>query len=89
MNYKTYSIGDAAKLSGASQKQIRNWEAKGHIPVVDRVVSGDRAYRRFSPDEVEVLRSIKGFLDEGFTLPASAKKAIAKHSASKGVTRYV
>ena len=70
-----YSIGDTAKISGASQKQIRNWEAKGHIPKADRIVYGDRAYRRFSLKQVELISKIKGFLDEGYTLPAAAEKA--------------
>ena len=28
----TFSIGDTAKMTGATQKQIRHWEAKGYIP---------------------------------------------------------
>jgi DNA-binding transcriptional MerR regulator len=74
-NKKTFSIGDTAKLTGATQKQIRNWEAKGYIPEADRVVSGDRGYRRFTPNQVELISSIKNYLDEGFTLSAAVKKA--------------
>ncbi|MFH1982955.1 MAG: MerR family transcriptional regulator [Pseudomonadota bacterium] len=85
---RTYSIGDTSKLSGASQKQIRNWEARGYIPEADRVVSGDRAYRRFSQEQVEIIRSIKNYLDEGFTLSAAAEKAGAIKSTGKGVKRY-
>ena len=32
MNYKTYSIGDAAKLSGASQKQNQELGSQGTHP---------------------------------------------------------
>ncbi len=71
---KTFSIGDTSKLSGASQKQIRNWEAKSYIPKAERVVCGDRAYRRFTNEQVEIIRNIKGYLDEGFTLQAAAEK---------------
>ena len=39
---KNYSIGDTAKMTGVTQKQIRNWEAKGYIPEATRVVSGER-----------------------------------------------
>ncbi len=70
-----YSIGDTAQMSGATQKQIRNWEAKGYIPTADRVVSGDRAYRRFSLKQLEMISRIKDFLDEGYTLSAAAEKA--------------
>jgi len=52
---KNYSIGDTAKMTGVTQKQIRNWEAKGYIPEATRVVSGERAYRRFSQDQIEII----------------------------------
>lgn len=78
MKQTTYSIGDASKLTGASQKQIRNWEARGYIPEAGRVVSGDRAYRRFSPEQIEIIRSIKGYQDEGFTLQAAVEKSKVK-----------
>jgi len=72
---KTFSIGDTARLTGATQKQIRNWEEKKYIPEAERVVSGVRAYRRFSMDEVETMRLIKEYIDAGFTLKAAAQKA--------------
>jgi DNA-binding transcriptional MerR regulator len=75
MKNPTYSIGDTSKMTGASQKQIRRWEAKGYIPEAERVVSGHRAYRRFTLEQIEMISSIKAFLDEGFTLSAAAKKA--------------
>ena len=72
---QTYSIGDTAKISRASKKQIRNWEDRGYIPKAERVVSGNRAYRRFSLKQVELISRIKDLLDEGYTLPAAAEKA--------------
>jgi DNA-binding transcriptional MerR regulator len=56
----TFSIGDTAKMTGATQKQIRHWEAKGYIPEAIRVVSGDRAYRRFTLGQVETIRQDQG-----------------------------
>jgi DNA-binding transcriptional MerR regulator len=75
MKKTTYSIGDTAKKSCATKKQIRSWEAKGYFPTAERVVSGDRAYRRFSLKQVEMITRIKDFLDEGYTLSAAAEKA--------------
>ena len=77
-NNQTYSIGNVAKMTGATQKQIRNWEAKGYIPKVDRIACGDRAYRRFSLKQVQLISRIKGYLDEGYALPAAAEKAVGK-----------
>jgi DNA-binding transcriptional MerR regulator len=62
-------------MTGVTQKQIRNWEAKGYIPEANRVVSGIRAYRRFTLPQVENIRRIKAYLDEGYTLSAAAQRA--------------
>ena len=81
---KTFSIGDAAKMTHVTQKQLRNWEAKNYIPTADRVVSGVRAYRRFNIEQMETIRKIKEYLDEGFTLLAAAQKAIGMKISTKG-----
>jgi DNA-binding transcriptional MerR regulator len=72
---KDYSIGDVSKESGVSQKQIRDWEAKGLISEPVRIKCGDRAYRRFTRDDLEVIRLVKKYKDQGFTLKAAVKKA--------------
>ena len=72
---KTYSIGEAARICGVTEKQIRHWEEKGHIPQPDRVICGKRSYRQFGETELKLIRRIKKFLDEGFTLASAAKKA--------------
>jgi len=84
VNKQTFSIGDTAKMTGATQKQIRNWEAREYIPTVDRVVSGGRAYRRFTMDDVETIRKIKDYLDEGFTLSSAVNKAFGKNPVKEG-----
>ena len=72
----TYSIGDTSKMTGVSQKQIRNWEERGYIHKTDRVVCGERAYRRFTPEQVKVIREIKEYLDKGYTLSHASKLAM-------------
>ena len=69
----TYSIGDTSKLTGVSHKQIRSWEERGYIPEADRVVCGERAYRRFTPEQVKIIRQIKKYLDKGYTLSHASK----------------
>jgi DNA-binding transcriptional MerR regulator len=81
---KTFSIGDTAKMTGATQKQLRNWEASGFIPLAERLVCGERAYRRFTMDEVETIRKIKDYLDEGFTLSSAVNKATGKNPIKEG-----
>ena len=75
---QTYSIGSVAELTGATKKQIRNWETSGYIPKADRIQYGDRAYRRFSLKQVELISKIRELRDEGYTLPAAAEKAAAE-----------
>ena len=70
-----FSIGDTAKMTGVTQKQIRNWEARGYIPEAYRVVCGERAYRYFTADQIEIIRKIKGYLDQGYTLAHASKMA--------------
>ena len=81
---KKYSIGDAASLCGATVKQIRNWEGRGYIPTATRIVCGERSYRYFSEDDLGIIRRIKSYLDEGFTLQTSAQKAAEYLSGKAG-----
>ena len=83
----TFSIGDTAKMTNATQKQIRHWEAKCYISEAGRIVSGVRAYRRFTLGQVETISKIKEFLDEGFTLLAAAQKVTGKTFSTKGGQR--
>ena len=71
---KTFSIGDAARITGVSQRQLRAWEGK-HIPQPDRIVCGDRAYRRYNQAQINLITQIKKYQDQGFTLAAAAQKA--------------
>ena len=81
MKHLTYSIGDTAKMTGASRKQIRHWEFKRYIPTADRVICGDRAYRRFTLKQVERIARIKELLDEGYSLAPAAERAKSTYLA--------
>ena len=71
---KTYSIGDASRITGVSQRKLRSWEGK-HIPKPERIVCGERAYRRYTQAQINLISKIKEYQDQGFTLSAAAKKA--------------
>jgi len=71
---KTYSIGDASRKTGVSQRKLRSWEGK-YIPEPERLVCGERAYRRYTQAEIDLIRSIREYQDRGFTLSVAAKKA--------------
>ena len=80
-----YSIGEAARICGVTEKQIRHWEEKGHMPQPDRVICGKRSYRQFGETELKLIRRIKKFLDEGFTLASAAKRAASTLNVKEGL----
>ena len=71
---KTYSIGDASRITGVSQRKLRAWEGK-YIPEPERLVCGERAYRRYTQTQINLIARINKYQDQGFTLSAAAKKA--------------
>lgn len=73
--HKTYSIGEAARICGVTEKQIRHWEEKNHIPKAQRVICGERSYRQFTETDFNLIIKIREYLDEGYTLSAAARKA--------------
>ena len=81
---KTYSIGDASKITGVSQRKLRSWEGK-YIPEPERLVCGDRAYRRYTQTQINLITRIKEYQDQGFTLSAAAKKATGDLARKGGV----
>jgi DNA-binding transcriptional MerR regulator len=60
-------------MTSVTQKQIRHWEARGYIPEANRVVCGERAYRYFTAEQIEIIREIKSYLDQGYTLVHASK----------------
>jgi len=81
---KTYSIGDASRITGVSQRKLRAWEEK-YIPKPERLVCGERAYRRYTQAEIDLIRAIREYQDQGFTLSAAAKKATGNLARKGGV----
>ena len=85
IQHKTYSISEAARIWGVTEKQIRHWEKMGHMPSPQRVICGKRSYRQFGESELRLIRRIKRFLDERFTLASAAKKAGVKNAKKEEV----
>lgn len=70
-----FSIGAASRMTGVSRKKIRSWEKRGYVTKAFRVVCGDMAYRYFTPEQIETIRKIKSYLDQGYTLSHASKMA--------------
>ena len=50
-----------------------------------RLVCGDRAYRRYTQAQINLIARIKEYQDQGFTLSAAAKKATGDLARKGGV----
>ena len=74
-NHKpVYAIGEAARMTGVTIKQLRHWSTRGYIPEPSRVVCGERSYRQFHSDDLQIISRIKEYLDEGYTIQTAAQK---------------
>ena len=74
-NQKTFSIGDVSRFADVTPRQLRNWEHCGYLGLVERIVCGERAYRRYSLDQVRLIEKIAEYLRNGYTLKMAGKIA--------------
>lgn len=75
---ETISISDASRITGLSQKQLRTFETRGYIKPPERITCGEVSYRRYSQENIRNLEMFKKYIDEGYTHPVAAKKALDK-----------
>jgi DNA-binding transcriptional MerR regulator len=72
---ETVSISDASKETGFSERQLRNFEARGYIETPLKVRSGSIQYRRFSKSHIQAIKIFKKYLDQGYKLAFASQKA--------------
>jgi len=72
----TISISDCSRLTGLSQKQLRTFETRGYIKPPERITCGEVSYRRYTQENIRNLEAFKKYIDEGYTHPVAAKKAL-------------
>ncbi len=77
------SISDAAIQTGLSQKQLREYEAKGFINTPLKVRCGAIQYRYYSPDHIKEIKIFAKYKNQGFTLPMAAIKAFEEIDLGK------
>ncbi|MDR3189935.1 MAG: MerR family transcriptional regulator [Lactobacillaceae bacterium] len=70
-----FRIGELSTMAGVSTRQLRYWESKEIIHAVTR--DGEQDARVYKFHTVARVMTIKGYLDEGYTLKAAVKKAEA------------
>ncbi|MDF7672771.1 MerR family transcriptional regulator [Lactobacillus sp. ESL0701] len=64
------SIRDAARASDVSDTQVRYWIKMGYL----KTTKAENGAIKLPFNQIAKIRMIKFFLNEGYTLPAAAKK---------------
>ena len=81
-NEKPVSISTAAEATNTTVKMLRYWEERGYI-TPERVYSGSRGYRFYYPEDLQKITRIKKYIDQGYTLQASARMADEEKSNNR------
>ena len=75
MENNTFSISSVSEMTGVSKNRIREWHEKGLLPQVEWIPVGTRQHRRFTEDDIRMIRKIDELQRKGFMLMVAAKKA--------------
>jgi len=69
---------EITKKLDISLRQLYYWELKGIIK--PKTVSiGSREFKRYSQKDFEILKRVKTYLDEGYTLSRAVQKAYSSN----------
>ncbi|HEX8103607.1 MAG TPA: DICT sensory domain-containing protein [Solirubrobacteraceae bacterium] len=71
---KDLAIKDVAERTGIAAGTIRMWEQRYGFPVPQRTPSG---YRKYSQDDVDLLRRVLAYREGGLSVPAALERARA------------
>jgi DNA-binding transcriptional MerR regulator len=69
----TFSIGQVARMTGATVRQVRRWSDSGVIIPAEKQTHGDISYRRYTEKHVELVSRIMEYLNQGYTLSFASK----------------
>jgi len=72
-------INEVAKETGIHPSSLRRWESLGFI-APGRISFGETWVRVYSDEEVELLKQVKEFMDEGYKLRRAFEKAAVGRS---------
>lgn len=75
MENKTFSISSVSEMTGVSKNRIREWHDKGLLPQVQWIPVGSRNHRRFTEDDIKLIKKINQYQEQGFVLRVAAEKA--------------
>jgi DNA-binding transcriptional MerR regulator len=62
---ETFSISQVSQMTGVTKNRIREWHAKGFLPDVQGISVGSRLHRRFSEEDVTLIKMINEYQNQG------------------------
>jgi DNA-binding transcriptional MerR regulator len=71
---KTHSIGQVANEVGIPKYKLRQWCIR-YLTHIERIEIGTSLHRRFTEQDIELIRNIKEYRDKGFVLETAVEKA--------------
>jgi DNA-binding transcriptional MerR regulator len=77
-----YTIAEVEAMTGLSAEVLRQWERRYGFPRPERTPGGHRLYRQ---EEVEALKTIRRWLEEGATPQAAIRRYLAQGEALEGL----
>lgn len=78
MGSELRTIGAVSRETGVHPSSLRRYEERGFVSP-QRVRVGGRQFRVYSADDVELLREVKGLVDDGYTVRAAFAAKLAEY----------
>ncbi|WCM39504.1 MULTISPECIES: MerR family transcriptional regulator [Thermus] len=79
-----YTIAEVEAMTGLSAEVLRQWERRYGFPRPERTPGGHRLYRE---EEVEALKLIRRWLEEGATPQAAIRRYLAQEARPEGLAQ--
>ncbi len=74
----TYSIGTVAKTVGIPKYKLRNW-CDRYLTHIQKIKIGNTQHRRFTEEDIKIIKRIDHLMRDGHTLKSAAEKSIEQY----------
>jgi DNA-binding transcriptional MerR regulator len=74
----TFSIGAVAKIVGIPKYKLRNW-CDRYLTHIQKIEIGNTQHRRFTEEDVKIIKRIAQLMKDGHTLKSAADKSIKQY----------
>jgi len=79
--HRFYSSSEVTRKVEISLRQLYYWELKGLIKP-KLITMGSREFKRYTERDLDVLRQVKEYLGQGYTLSGAFQKVMGQNSQS-------